>query len=449
MRVLLAALVLFLMAAEIFSWDISLATGVSAKNGILYLIAMFLLFRMVVTRSSTLDASPIHASFVILIAYAIMTWLIAGLFIEYPGYDLVDSGIRLKSGLIDYFVFFLVFYHGTRSTDDSVMVIKALLLAALFANAMTVADVAGVIDLGFEERADGRAQGALGESNQYAAFISLFVPGMIAAMTLAGGVRRVFWLGAVLVSAVALIMTVSRGAFVGLLLAAIWGAWLYRHLLSARKVSAWITVAVVIATLALSVFQYAELLQERIFAQTGSIDLSDASSGRIDIWRGALERMFAAPLTLLTGFGWDVYWSMPFRYSPHNHYLGLWFNLGIPGLACGVVALASAVRQAQRASLDAEPSLRPHLMGFVIGALAVCVAVFFVDLHQPWLYFWAYAGLATRLAVSATQPAAMPLPAGAAVTSDAPALARPQQVDPCGWIGQPQRATRARRPEVT
>jgi O-antigen ligase len=400
MRYLLAGLLLFLMAAEVFSWDVSMGPGLSIKNAILYLIAMFLLFRIAVARGARLEAGPVHVCFVILITYALVTWLTAGLIIEYPGYDLIDSAIRLKSELIDHFIFFLVFYYGVTSKRDATTVVGALLLAALFANVMTVADVTGYIDLGFEERESGRAEGALGEANQYAAFIVLFLPGMIAALMRTRGLWRLFWVGALLVSAVALLMTVSRGGFVGLLVAAVCGAWLYRNRLSAGALAVWLTAAIIVVALALSLSQYTALITERLFTQTGAIDLSDASSGRVDIWTAALERMMETPLTFLTGFGWDVYWTMPFRYSPHNHYLSLWFNLGLPGLLSGIGLLASVVWLARRAGEDADPEVRSRLIGFVIGVLGVCVALFFVDLHRPWYYFWAYAGVAMRLAVS-------------------------------------------------
>jgi O-antigen ligase len=428
-RYFLAAFLLFQMAAEVLGWDVSMGPGLSIKNAILYLFALFLMFRIAVERQQ-LQAGPVHMFFVVLIAYAIVTWLVAGLIIQYPGYDLVDTGIRLKSELIDFFIFFLVFFYGTRSTRDATTIVTALLLAALFANAMTVADVTGLYDLGFAERDSGRSEGALGEANQYAAFIILFLPGMVAALMLARGIWRLFWLGAVLVSAVALIMTVSRGAFVGLTVAGLWGAWLYRHRLSPGKVSAWLLAAAILATLAVTLSQSTALLEERLFTQTGSIDLSDASSGRVDIWSGALLRMIAAPITLLTGFGWDVYWTMPFRYSPHNHYLSLWFNLGLPGLVSGVAVLATAVSRARRAGELAGPRLRPHFIGFAIGGLALCVAIFFVDLHRPWFFFWAYAGVVLRLAlmseVSATVPAATPLGARPAV-------------DPYGWVAAQRR----------
>lgn len=438
MRYLLAGLVLFLMAAEVFSWDMSLATGMSAKNAILYVIAVFLLFRIALTRDFTLEAVGIHACFVVLITYAIVTWLIAGLIVEYPGYDMIDTAIRLKSSLVDYFIFFLVFFHGCRTERDALTVLKALLLATVFANVMTVGDVAGIIDLGFEERADGRAQGALGESNQYGAFIILFLPGLIAAAVQSRGLWRLFWVGSVLISAVALIMTVSRGAFVGLLVAAACGAWLYGRWLSPAKVAPWVIGAVVVLTLAMTTFQYVDVLQERVFSQTRSIDLSDASSGRTEIWSGLLERMLASPWTFLTGFGWGAYWTMPFRYSPHNHYLSLWFNVGLPGLVCGVMALAYAVRSAKLASDRADPPLRPYLIAFVIGALAVCVAVFFVELYQPWLYFWAYVGVAMRLAVSVPSEAAQPEAAAAMRGPQRPTRVQ----DAHGWAAQPRARAR-------
>jgi O-antigen ligase len=126
---------------------------------------------------------------------------------------------------------------------------------------------------------------------------------------------------------------------------------------------------------------------------------------------------------------------MPFRYSPHNQYFNFLFNLGLPGLLAFIGLLASAAGLAKRASESADDELRPYLIGFVIGVLAVSAAVFFVDLHRPWYYFWAYAGVALRLAVlvknEAREHADLLLP---------PALpgARGELAsDPFGWIGRP------------
>ncbi len=91
MRYVLAGWLLFMMVAEVFQWDVSMGPGLSVKNAVLYLIAMFLMFRIVVVHNHKLEAGPIHVCFAVLIVYAIATWLIAGLIVEYPRYDLINE----------------------------------------------------------------------------------------------------------------------------------------------------------------------------------------------------------------------------------------------------------------------------------------------------------------------------------------------------------------------
>ena len=181
-----------------------------------------------------------QVAFLVQIAYAIFTWLLAGLVIEYQGYNFIASGIKLKSGLIDYYIFFLVFLFGVRNAEDGLKVIKWILVGAIFANLCTILDAAGIVNLGFKERIDGRTQGAMGESNQYAAYIILFIPGMIAAAVGSRGLMRLAWLAGALLSCFALAMTASRGGIVGAVLACVIGAYLFRHLVSYSRVAGWV-----------------------------------------------------------------------------------------------------------------------------------------------------------------------------------------------------------------
>jgi hypothetical protein len=350
-----------------------------------------------------------QAAFLVQIMYAAITMLLAALVIEYPRYDLMTSVIKLKSGLIDHYIFFLVFLFGVRSADDAIKVIKGLLLGALFANALTILDAMGIVNIGFKIREDGRTTGAIGESNQYAAFLVLLLPANIAAAVASRGVQRLFWLGATFVAAFALVMTASRGGFVGLAMACAVGAYLYRHLISYSRAVGWVFGASVLMVLFVALSPYGGLLAERMIGQTGSVDVFDASSGRSEIWGDAFAVMFQNPITFITGYGWDVYSSMPFYFSPHNHYFALWFNLGLVGLFCGSYLLFSAIGRARRASEHARPPYRGQLIAFVLGAVGVCMAVFFVDLHKPWYYFWMYGGLVMKLALCVNEmPAAAP-----------------------------------------
>jgi O-antigen ligase len=312
-------------------------------------------------------------------------------------------------------------------------VIKGLLLGAVFANVITVLDATHVVSLGFRIRDDGRTSGAIGESNQYAAFIVLFLPATIAAAVSSRGFQRLFWLGSALIGAMTLVMTASRGGFVGLAMSCAVGAYLYRHLISYSRIAGWVFGSLILLVLIVAFSPYGNLLAERMMG-TGSIDTSVASSGRSDIWATALAAMVAHPLTFITGFGWDVYSSMPFQFATHNHYLNLWFNLGLLGLLCGTYLLFSGIGRARRASLQAAPPFRGQLIAFVLGVVGVATAVFFVDLHDPWYYFWMYAGVVMRLVLLVQhQPAKVP----AKRPSDAPVRRPTPRRDPYGWA-QPQ-----------
>jgi len=433
MPTILGLSALFLLATDALNINLSLLPGVSAKNLIIYLIAIVLALRMVIGRRPVSDMGQMQGAFIALIGYSFVTWLIASLVIDYQHYNFTASGIRLKSELIDFYIFFLVFLFGVQTPEDAMKVIKGLVLGAVFANVITVLDAFGVVSLGFRIRDDGRTAGAIGESNQYAAFIVLFLPATIAAAVSSRGFQRLFWLGSAMVAAMTLVMTASRGGFVGLAMCCAVGAFLYRHLISYSRIAGWVFAAMILLVLVVTFSHYGNLLAERMMG-TGDVDTNTASSGRSEIWTTALAAMVAHPLTFITGFGWDVYSSMPFEFATHNHYLHLWFNLGLVGLACGSYLLFSGIGRARRASLQAAPPYRGQLIAFVLGGVGVATAVFFVDLHQPWYYFWMYAGVVMRLVLLVQRkPAKVPVTSASEVPLRLPTSRR----DPYGWA-QPQ-----------
>jgi O-antigen ligase len=433
MRFVLATLTFFLTLSSVFSWDPGPAPGVKIKNFILYLLVMGLVFSYATGRKFKIQLPAMNVAFVVLIGYSILTYLVIILFIDYPRYDALTSAFDLKNRGIDYMLFFLVFFYGVKSEKDAVFVLKCLLLSWIVSHAVAVLDATGVMQLGdIERRSDGRVQGAVGESNQYGAFVALTLPAAIAMAIAVKGWLRWFWIAAAVLTAGTLVMTVSRGAFVATFFAAVFGTYLFRRYLSLGKIATWGALAgigvVVVMMLAIGA-GFGDLLYERVVAGFSSRDMSGTSSGRTEIWATAIAMMFQHPLTLLTGFGWNSYWIMPFRYSPHNYYLAQWFNLGLPGLICSLVLLVIPVRTALQSFATATPSLRAPLAGFVFAALAYACATFFVDLYVPWIYFWAYAGVTMRLAMIARETAPAP------VAAEESAAARPRQADPYGWIG--------------
>src|SRR5215204_6354166 len=97
MPTILGIAALFMLTTDALNLDLSLMPGLSAKNLMIYCIAVILALRMVVSRTSLMAAGQMQGAFIAQIGYAIVTWLIAALLIQYPYYDLVDSGIKLKT----------------------------------------------------------------------------------------------------------------------------------------------------------------------------------------------------------------------------------------------------------------------------------------------------------------------------------------------------------------
>lgn len=434
MRLLLTALIFFLTLSSVFAWDPGPLPGVKIKNAILYLLILGLLFNYTIERKFKLELTSIQITFAILIGYCILSYIAVVLVGDLPRYNWLTSGFDLKNRPIDQMLFFLAFFYGVRNEKDAVFLMQCLVFSWVLSHFVAVLDATGFVHIGdIERRGDGRVQGAVGESNQYGAFVVLTLPAALAAVAATRGLWRWFWVGGAMLTAGTLILTVSRGAFVATFFAIMIGVYIFRRYLSLGRIVVWGVGAAAAGMLLLVVVigaGYGDLLYERIIASASSRDLGGTSSGRTEIWSTALGVMMEHPATLLTGFGWNAYWAMPFRYSPHNYYLAQWFNLGLPGLICSLLLLVLPARVARQAAAIASPTLRPLLIGFVVSTLAFAVATFFVDLYLPWLYFWAYAGLAMRLAMIAREAAYKP----AVATVPAPG-AGTRRADSYGWIG--------------
>jgi hypothetical protein len=350
MRWLFLALIGAFIAGDAFGWQMSLMTGFSLKNAVLYAIAFTLIFRTALTGGVKLDLLSLHIIFFLMIGYAGLMWAVSFGVIHYPGYSMFGGLVTLKTKMIDPALMLFAAFYALRTLDDAKWVIGVLLLAIAGANLATLADMVGLVHLGMKvgEKGPeaGRVFGAFGHANDTGTLIVTMLPGMIAMMLTSQGGRRMLWVGSVLVSALVLILTVSRGAFVGLFVGVAWGAFMLRRYVSLQRFFVWGAIAVVgVAFVGLIAGlvdqQIGNVIAERLFGQSQSIDMSEASSGRTQIWGELLDRMARTPLTLLTGFGWDVYYVMPFRYAPHNHYLGTYFDLGIPGVVLFVSPISS------------------------------------------------------------------------------------------------------------
>ena len=433
MRWLLASLIVLIVVADILDIKMSLGPGLSGKNALLYVIAVALILKLIVQQPFVFNLRALHVTFVILILYSLLSVFTAYFVVQYPRYSLVSSGISWKTKLVDPAMFFLVFFYGLRETRNAHALLKVLLVAVVIGNAIALSNAVGLTAIGdMELRKDGRMTGVMGESNQDAAFVSLFLPALGAAIILSRGLWRTWWFGGLLFSLGVMALTASRGGFVAVMVSAVWGMFVFRRYVSPGRLAAIASgaAAIVIVVFSVMSIRYGDLLYKRIVGDSTSSDMIAASSGRLEIWSNALALMSDKPLTFLSGYGWNVYWSLPTRLSPHNHYLSLWFNVGLVGLVCGTLVLVLVVREAMAALPYSSPRYSPVLISFAIGTVAIATATFFVDLYAPWLWFWAYAGLVMRIAVNLRSQAG--LKQASEPLSERKALPRK---DSYGWVG--------------
>lgn len=409
MPILIGLMLAIDMAVDVLQINVSAGPGLSLKNVMLYLLAGMIALRMVAQREGRYELPRLQTAFLLLIGYAIVTWLIAWKVIEYHNYPGLENGLLLKSSLADYYIFFLVCFYGLRSVKDTTTALSALLLVCTGANLITVSDTLGLTHFGLiSVRDDGRVEGALGEANQYAGFLSFLIPMYASAAFVSRSFWRLVWLGCAALAMLAMLTTVSRGGFVALLGGACVGGYVFRRYIAVGRIAGWGTLAIVVVLILLFTVSgtMRSLIMYRLFNQSSQGGLGNVSSGRSEIWLNTLSLFMDHPVTLITGYGWRAYWSFPREYSPHNTYMNYWFNLGLPGLSCLLVMLGTLWSTARAAAFAcADASVRYLLIGFCFGLVGIFISIFFVELYTPWVYLWACFGMVMRLALTAARGA--------------------------------------------
>jgi O-antigen ligase len=407
--VLLSLLIVILTTSDVLSLDISLGPGLSLKNALLNVLAIMLLVRIVLSGKFRIEIPAIVISFGVTFLYAALSILIASLIIQYPHYSTLGSIVALKTAIVDQTLLMLTFFYGITSVAEGFLVLRVLLVCVTLANVLTITNVYGLTDVGhlvFGDNNDfeaNRVYGFFGHANETGTMIAVMLPGYVAMASYDKGLLRLLWVAGMFLSIVVLIMTGSRGALAGIGVGTVWGLFLCRKDFSAKRLlGAAVPYAVVgVPLVVLLAAQFGSEFLARFINLASSADVSEVSSGRTMLWAQALGRMMETPLSLITGFGWNVYDSMGFILVPHNHYLMLWFELGLVGLG-GFLIISNRIIATFIGAINRSlPGDRDIYIAGIFSLLILLVGVFFVQLYRPWLYIWPYLAVTLRMAVIA------------------------------------------------
>jgi len=301
---------------------------------------------------------------------------------------------------------FFLFVQIVRTRDQLVVVAGVLTASA------AVAAAVGLIR--FFTGAAERASGPIGEANDFAYVLATALPLGLYLLG-RGGRARIAWFACIVVIGAGVLGTLSRGAIVGLVLAAVWSA--LRGRVRLRNVVAAVAVLAVLAGAALTFER--PFVEDRLRAK--SLVADDNIDSRVALWRGAIEMAEDHPVL---GVGTGRY---PVRAADyvvddplhlvepvtHNAYLQILAENGVPGLlAFGAFVvgtwlvlrrthrMAVAVAAGDEETARLASALQAAHIVAVVGAVFLSVAI------APPLWLVGAMAVVLRATVDQSEPAA-------------------------------------------
>lgn len=396
-------LLICVITVSCIGWT-AVAAGVSLKNVLLYGATTGLILQAVLGRRPKMQVPAVQVCFGVLLGYAVLSTYVVGAIGHFPRYNVMGAVQALKASLIDWMVYFVVFFYGCRTAADAAKVMRVMLIALGVAQLVTLWNAVGLPEIGrsvigMEDGA--RVNGFFGHANETGTMIATLLPAYVVAVLEARGRKKLFWAALLGASITVLFATMSRGAIVALLLGVLWGAVMCRKYISFTRTIKYSLLAAAVATpvLLFAGSGYIAGLMAR-FAGFSSGNVADVSSGRTIIWQQAFDVLSQNPVYFISGVGWNTWFSSGLmNLGAHNQYLQLYFELGLVGLFSYVLLLGSIVRAPLQALRVAPSQQRSMLVSFVFSVLILAVGLLFSSLGVPWGFLWIFFALSLRQVV--------------------------------------------------
>ncbi len=372
-------------------------------SGLLVVAALSLIVNKAPARRLVWEKSKIHLPFLAFLGFGVLSVAHAVVLKHVP--FLHAAGEFFEKWMMPFLIFHAVFlFMRSRETAENTAVILVIATAAV--SLLAVFEFLSRGDVSNIEKA--RVGGIANDPNILAAFLNycLFVP-LAFFLKEKGKFKKGLWIAVFLLAARALLGTFSRGGYLA------FGVGIYAGALLMKK-KYWIVLLIATAVLALHPKFLPSSMRERI-AQTFEVS-SDPSAGveqnldksnrdRIEIWKGAVQIIKEHPVF---GIGYTLfkttikdYWPGRTPFEPHNRYLFIGAEMGLPALGVYLWLLGMLATETFRFHKIAGPGLPQALgLGFWAGAASLLVSELYVirlDALEVSGYFWILAGLITSL----------------------------------------------------
>jgi O-antigen ligase len=394
-----------------------LSMGLSLKNISIFLLMIGWVFA-VKAQSSLYNRNTINV-YMVLLGFFIITSNI----VEVLSYDnfsnikqyrvLMSQFVELKN-FINPWIFFVLLVHIIQTKKECKNAMVGIMILLLLTAATGVIDQFTSINLGTQKQHiayEGRSAG-FAEANQYGAFLVLILPITMSYMLLTKEFKSKLPYAAVfIIGIIGLISTVSRGAFIGFIIATIFFfiisikldlirfTRMFVLLISLVPVIGIITYSALPSSVkeafTYKVIEKADTSKHNInpYRKENKSFLEVYTSGRTEKWAESLAGFSESPI-----WGRGNYTvKKVLELQPHNDYLKILVKYGIIGFILYIMLYLRIFRKLYSCIKNAtEYESKIIYLGFFAGFIGYMVCMFGVGLGIPRYIFWIYVATVIR-----------------------------------------------------
>jgi O-antigen ligase len=381
------------------SVDISPFVGLSLKNIIIYLAIITLIVKITIKKGKKSEKINLIPLIVLFLSYCFLSIIITSYIINLKNYSLIKEFIFFKN-YIDPFLLLWISINTPTSNNNVKSLIFLNIITFLIFNIITMLgsfDIIQISRISLDIKY-GRTTGALAEPNQYASFIVFYVLICINIYSyLRPIVAKYFVVLIILIGLYCLLLTGSRGGILALMTGITCLFFFNKNKITLKTLAQFLSSSFVFGTIIIILFfslpgLSQEGLEKNLISRAMQQDLSDYSSGRIQVWSEGIKLFLKSPVI---GSGFNTF-TKKIGSNSHNDFLLHLATLGIFGFMLYIMIFLNIFSIVWRFKKKNTENIFFY-NGYLSAMISFMTAMFFVNIYTPMLFFFLYSGLILKM----------------------------------------------------
>jgi len=384
-----------------FDFDLSDIPGISLKNLSVYIMIIFIFFQSFLIKKPILLKNKFNIPIIVFIVYCFLS-LFLNYLIDPTIYKSLNSEIINFKNYMDSFIMAILVFNLVNDKKSIIILLISLLCLQFILNCITILGNFGVF-LNESERMvmdtkHGRIGGAFGSSNDYAAYIALFMPLWLNAFFNIRNFFAKFALGIMLLLNIySLLLTGSRGGFlaffVGISALILFNAKKISFALLFKIITAFFAIGLIVGVSYVFLPEMSKAgIKRNVIERAKYQSLDEYSGGRLGFWSKGLKLFIQNPFT---GTGWNTFVKL-INANSHNDYLLFLTTLGAVGFSIVLWILYCLYSSAIENRKLAENN-KWYYNSYLSGFFSIATSMFFVNMRNTYLFFFIYTALVLKM----------------------------------------------------